>query len=74
MHEVIDEEETAAFGVGGEPDWGDHEVGAESGREEELVVELELALEGGSGGVHELDSDGFAGEGAGEDWAEAAVS
>ena len=35
-------------------------------------MELALALEGG--GVHELDGDGVAGEGAGEDGAEAAVA
>ena len=72
MHEVVDEEETPAFGVGGEADGGDQRGGAEPRGEEELVVELALALLGG--GVHELDGDGVAGEGAGEDGAEATVA
>jgi len=72
VHEVVDEEETPAFGVGGEADGGHQRGGPEPGREEELVVELALSLLGG--GVHELDGDGVAGEGAGEDGAEAAVA
>ena len=81
MHEVIDEEKTASFWVGGEAYGGDHVAtrGGGGGKaeeprsEEKLVVELALPLEGG-GGVHELDGDGFSGEGAGEDGAEAAVA
>ena len=77
-HEVVDEEETAPFGVGREPHGGDDLGGAaEHGGEEELVVELALALLGGRGGVHELHGDGGSRrrrERAGEDGAEAAVA
>lgn len=71
-HELVDEEEAAAFGVGGEADGGDHQGGAEAGGQEELVVELALALEGG--GVHQLDGHGLPAQGAGEDGAEAALA
>jgi len=72
VHEVVDEEETPTFGVGGEADGGDERGGAKPGREEELVVELALSLLGGR--VHELDGNGIAGKGAGEDRAEASVA
>lgn len=49
-------------------------VGVEHGGEEELILELALALEGA--GVHELDGDLLAslGEGSVEDGAEAALA
>lgn len=73
MHEIVDEEETTPFGVGGEPNGGDDVGRTELGSEEELVVELALSLVGGR--VHELDGDAFSGgEGAGEDGSEAAVA
>ncbi|KAK7263934.1 hypothetical protein RJT34_31533 [Clitoria ternatea] len=67
-HEVVGEDETASFRVGGEGYGGDDVArGKESRSQEELAMELALALVGG--GVHELH-----GEGAGEDGAEAAVA
>lgn len=75
MHELVDEEHTAPFAVGGEAEHGDEVWGVELGGEEELVVELALALEGA--GVHGLDGDGHgrgAVEGAGENGAEAALA
>ena len=72
MHEVINEEKTASFWVGGESDGGDHKLGAKARGEEEFVVELALALE--RSGVHEFNGDGASGKGAREDRAEAAVA
>lgn len=72
MHEVVDEEETPTFGVGGEADGRDESGGPKPGREEELVVELALSLLGDR--VHELDGNGVAGKGAGEDRTEATVA
>ena len=77
-HEVVDEQEMALFGVGGEPHNGDDVGGvAEHVGEEELVLELALALMGGRGGVHELHSHGGSRrrrEGAGEDEVEAVMA
>jgi len=73
LHELVDQEEAASFGVRGEMRGGDDVAREELGGEEELVVELALALLGG-GGVHELDSDGDSGESAGEYGAEATMA
>lgn len=73
MHEVVDEDETAVFRVGGESHGGDDVGGAEPGGEEELVVKLALA----GGEVHELDCNWLARrrrERSGVDGAEAAVA
>lgn len=72
LHELVDQEEAASFGVRGEMRGGDDVAREELGGEEELVVELALSLLGGR--VHELDGDGVPGEGAGEDGTEAAVA
>jgi hypothetical protein len=75
VHEFVDEKHTAPFAVGGEAEHGDEVRGVELGGEEELVVELSLALEGA--GVHGLDGNGHgrgAVEGAGENRAETALA
>ena len=73
LHELVDQEEAASFGVRGEVRGGDDVARDQLGGEEELVVELALALVAG-GGVHELDRDGDSGEGAGEYGTEAAMA
>lgn len=74
MHQLVDEQEPSALSVGGKSDGGYHVLGPKPGGEEELVVELALALEGRR--VHELDGDGLPGrrQGAGVDGAEAAMA
>ena len=74
VHELVDQEEAASFRVGAEVRGGDDVAGEELRGEEEFVVELALTLVVVGGGVHELDCDGGAGEGAGEDGAEASVA
>jgi len=73
LHELVDQEEAASFGVRGEVRGGDDVGREELGGEEKLVVELALALVR-RGRVHQLDGDGGSGEGAGEYGTEAAVA
>ncbi|PON69973.1 LOW QUALITY PROTEIN: hypothetical protein PanWU01x14_084370 [Parasponia andersonii] len=73
-HELVNEQHPAPLPVRREPEDRNNVAGVEHGGEEELVLELPLALE--RAGVHELDGDLLAGLGerAVEHGAEAALA
>lgn len=73
-HKLVHQQHTASFWVGGESEDGNDERRVELGGQEELVLELALALERAR--VHDLDSDILAGVGESteEDGAEAALA